>query len=159
MKPVVIDRFPYYQIYMKNNIYLLFIYIYIYIFMHIYCLYICFLSLSLSIYIYIYMYMYYSFECSFHQLMVFHWSDSKSPWISRTLCILTDLNNAVVWMVFTRPLISKSSSFWTKPLVTVPSMQSTIGITVNFLFHIFSLLYQGLAFRFLSVLLWFGFFV
>ena len=41
--------------------------------------------------------------------MVFHWSlgDSKSPWVSRTLLsILADLNNAVVWMVSTRLLIS-----------------------------------------------------
>ena len=37
-------------------------------------------------------------------------SDSKSPQISRTLLsILADLNNAVVWMVSTCPLISKSS--------------------------------------------------
>ena len=36
------------------------------------------------------------------------------------LSILTDLNNAVVWMVSTRPLISKSSSPGTNPLVTVP---------------------------------------
>ena len=49
-------------------------------------------------------------------LMVFHWSlnDSKSPQISRTLLsILTNLNNAVVWMVFTCPLISKFSSLFT----------------------------------------------
>ena len=38
--------------------------------------------------------------------MVFHWSlsDSKSPQVSRTLFnILAVLNNAVVWMVSTRP--------------------------------------------------------
>ena len=38
--------------------------------------------------------------------MVFHWrlSDSKSPQISRTLLsILAVFNNAVVWMVSTRP--------------------------------------------------------
>ena len=42
--------------------------------------------------------------------MVFHWnlSDSKSPQVSRTLLsILGDLNNAVVWMVSTRPLMLK----------------------------------------------------
>ena len=41
-------------------------------------------------------------------LMVFHWSLSgnKSPQVSRTLLsILADLNNAVVWMVSTHPLI------------------------------------------------------
>ena len=48
--------------------------------------------------------------------MVFHWSfsDSKSPQVYMTLLsILADLNNAVVWMVSTRPLISKSFSPWT----------------------------------------------
>ena len=41
--------------------------------------------------------------------MVFHWSlsDSKSPYVSRTLLsILADLNDAIVWMVSTRPPIS-----------------------------------------------------
>ena len=49
--------------------------------------------------------------------MVFHWclSDSKSPQVSRTL--LSILNNAVVWMVTTRPLTSKSSSLFNNPFV------------------------------------------
>ena len=54
-----------------------------------------------------------------YQLMVSRWSvsDGKSPQVSRTLLsILVDLNNAVVCMVSTRSLISKSSSpvpiFW-----------------------------------------------
>ena len=41
--------------------------------------------------------------------MVSHWSliDNKSSQISRTLLsILADLNNAVVWMVSTDPVIS-----------------------------------------------------
>ena len=72
-------------------------------------------------------------------LMVFLWSlsDSKSPQVSRTLSILVDLSNATVWMVGTRPLISKSSSPCTNPLVTVPSAPITIGIVVNFMFHSF----------------------
>ena len=50
-----------------------------------------------------------------HQLtlMVFQWSlsDSKSSQVSRTfLSILTDLNNAVLWMVSIRHQISNSSS-------------------------------------------------
>ena len=56
--------------------------------------------------------------------MVFHWSlrDSKSPLVSRILlCILADFNNAVVWMVSTRPLISKFYCSCNNPLVTVPS--------------------------------------
>ena len=43
--------------------------------------------------------------------MVSHWSlsDDKSPQDSRiVLSILGDLNNAVIYMVSTRPLISKS---------------------------------------------------
>ena len=53
--------------------------------------------------------------------MVSHWSfsDSKSPQVSRTLLsIQADLNNAVVWMVSTRPLISKSSRPFINSLVT-----------------------------------------
>ena len=65
-------------------------------------------------------------------------SDSKSPQVSRTfLSIPGDLNNAVVWMVSTHPLISKSSSPCTSPLVTVSSAPITIGFTVTFLLHSF----------------------
>ena len=73
-------------------------------------------------------------------MMVFHWclSDSKSPQVSRNLLsILADLNNAVVWMVSTRPLISTSFSPCTNFLVTVPSVPITFGITVIFMFHNF----------------------
>ena len=68
--------------------------------------------------------------------MVSHWSLSdKSPQVSRTLLsILTDLNHAVVWTVSTRPVISKSSSRCTNPLVTVPRTPITIGIIVTFMF-------------------------
>ena len=65
--------------------------------------------------------------------MVFHWSlsDSKSPQVSRTLLsILAVLNNAVVWMVSTRPPISKSSSPFSNPLVTVANAPITIGIII-----------------------------
>ena len=53
--------------------------------------------------------------------MVFHWSlsDSKSPQVPRTF--LADFNNAVVWMVSIRRLISKSLSLCINPFVTVPS--------------------------------------
>ena len=72
--------------------------------------------------------------------MVFHWSlsDSKSPQVSRTLLsILAVLNNAVVWMVSTRPPTSKSSSPFSNPLVTVPNSPITIGIIVTCMFHSF----------------------
>ena len=72
--------------------------------------------------------------------MVFHWSlsDCKSPQVSRTLLsILAVLNNAVVWTVSTRPVISKSSSPCTNPLVTVPWAPITIGIIVTFIFPSF----------------------
>ena len=73
--------------------------------------------------------------------MDFHWSlsDNKSPQVFRTLLsILADFSNTVVWMVFTHPLISKSSSLCTNPLVTVPGMPIRIYITFIFRFHSFS---------------------
>ena len=72
--------------------------------------------------------------------MVSYWSlsDSKSPQVSRTpLSVLADLNNAVLWIVSTRLLISKLSSSCINPLVTVPSAPITSGITVIFMFHSF----------------------
>ena len=85
--------------------------------------------------------------------MIFHWnwSDSKSPQTSMTLLsILAALNNAVVWMTSTRPIISKSSSPYTNPLGIVPSVPITIGIIVTFMFH--SFFFSSLArSRFLSL--------
>ena len=72
--------------------------------------------------------------------MVFHWSlsDSKFPQVSRTLLsILSVLNNAVVWMVSTRPPTSKSSSPLSNHLVTVPNAPITICIIVTCMFHSF----------------------
>ena len=89
--------------------------------------------------------------------MVFYWSlsDRKSPSVSRTLLsILADLNDAVV---SSRPLISKTSSPFTNPLVIVPRAPIKIRITVTFIFHSFSIPKQGPStnpsFRFLSILL------
>ena len=70
--------------------------------------------------------------------MVFHWSlsDIKTPQVSRTLLsIMAVLNNAVVWMVSTRPPASKFSSPFSNPLVTVPNAPITIGIIVTCMFH------------------------
>ena len=72
--------------------------------------------------------------------MIFHWSlsDNKSPQISRTfLDILADFNNAVIWMFSTHPVISKSSSPFINPLVTVPRAPIIIGINITFMFHSF----------------------
>ena len=63
-------------------------------------------------------------------LQEFEWQQ-----VSRTLLII--LNNAVVWMVSTHPLISKSSSPCTNPLVTVPIALITTGIIATFMFHSF----------------------
>ena len=73
-------------------------------------------------------------------MMVFDWSlsNSKSPQVSRThLSILAFFNNAVVWMVSTRPPTSKSSRPFNNPLVTVPKAPITIGLIVTFMFHSF----------------------
>ncbi len=69
--------------------------------------------------------------------MVFHWSlsDSKSPQVFRTLLsILAVFNNAVIWMVSTRPPTSHSSKLFNNLLVTVPKAPITIGIIVTFMF-------------------------
>ena len=67
--------------------------------------------------------------------MVFHWSlsDSKVPQVSSTLLtILADLDNAIVWMVSTRPVIFKFSSPSTNHLVTVPSATITLSFSTGF---------------------------
>ena len=72
--------------------------------------------------------------------MIFHkcLSDSKLLQVSRTLLnILADLNNAVIWMVSTRPLISKSYNPFINLLVTVPRAPITTGIKITFMFHSF----------------------
>ena len=72
--------------------------------------------------------------------MFSHWilSVSKSPQLSSTiLSILADLNNAVVWIVSSRPLISKSSTPCINPLLTVPSAPITTGITITFMYPSF----------------------
>ena len=53
--------------------------------------------------------------------MIFHrnLSNNKSP--LSLLSILADLNNTVVWMISTFPLIYKSSSTFTNPIGIVPS--------------------------------------
>ena len=70
-------------------------------------------------------------------------ADSFSPefeWqrvTSALFCSLAYFNDAVVWMVSTCPLISKSSSPCTTLLVTALSTPITIGITITFMFPSF----------------------
>ena len=83
----------------------------------------------------------------FTHLKVFHtsisWWLSIGVWVTANLLkspglsILADLNNAVVWMASTHPLISKSSSLCTNPLVMVPSVLITVSITIIFMFQSF----------------------
>ena len=77
--------------------------------------------------------------------MVSHKSiNDKSPQVSRTLLsILVDLNYAIVWVVSTCTLISKSFSLFTNPLGIVSSATTMFGITVTSMFHIFLVLYYG----------------
>ena len=78
--------------------------------------------------------------------MIFHWSlsDSKSLQVSGTLLsILAILNNVVLWMVSTRPLISESSSPFYNPSVTVRKPPITIGIIIIYLFIYLLFLYEN----------------
>ena len=94
--------------------------------------------------------------------MGFHWcsNDCKSPQVPGTLfSIPTKLSNAVVWMVSICPLISKSFSPCTNPLVTVRIVPITIGVSVTFMFHCFfhftckvkALIFLFVFFQFYSV--------
>ena len=76
-------------------------------------------------------------------LLGFYWSliDSKSPLFS--MILVSILADAVVWMVLIRPLISKTSSEVTNPLVTVPRIPITIVITVTFMVNRFSFSLPG----------------
>ena len=62
--------------------------------------------------------------------------DSKSSQVSKILLsILANFDYDDVWMVPTRPLISNSSSPFTKPLGIFSSASVTISITVTLMFH------------------------
>ena len=68
------------------------------------------------------------------------WGSFTGVWVTTSLLktllsILVDRDNAVVWMVSARPLISESSSPFTKPFRIILSALITIGITVTFMFH------------------------
>ena len=87
--------------------------------------------------------------------MVFHLSlnNCKSPQVSRTfLGILAELNYAVVWLISSCPLISKSSSPFTNHLRIVPGVPITVGITVILSSIVFQFSRIYLSFRLPSVL-------
>ena len=98
---------------------------------------------------------FYSFESFSHQrsLIVFHLilSYNKSSQVIRTfLSILADLNNAVVWMVSTRPLFSP----FTNPLWIVRSASiSPLPSCFIVLFDLWQGLGNYLSFLFLLILL------
>ena len=83
--------------------------------------------------------------------MVFPWSlnDRKSSQVFRTLLSILANLNAVVWMVSARPLISKSSSPFSKLLGIIPSISITNGITITFMFN--SFLSSLARFKYLSL--------
>ena len=72
--------------------------------------------------------------------MVIYWSLNycQSPQVSRThLSILANLKKAVVLMVPIHPMFSNSCSHFSKPLWTVSSTQTTVSVTLTFMFHRF----------------------
>ena len=87
--------------------------------------------------------------------MVFHCElgENKSPQVSRTLLSkMAGLNNSVVWIVSTRPFISKSFSFIINTLVTVPRALIIFGTTVTLMFRsFFSSLARSWYLSFLSL--------
>ena len=81
-------------------------------------------------------------------------SDNKSPQASRTLLsILADLNNALFWFISIRPVISKSSSPCSNPLVTVPRAAIPIGIIVTFMQSFFNSLAKSRYLSFFSIII------
>ena len=69
------------------------------------------------------------------------------------LSIQTDISNAVILMVSILPQISGSSWFFSKHLRTVPSIPTTTGITMTFIFHsLFVLFYFIFLFFYFFIL-------
>ena len=92
-----------------------------------------------SFWVHFYYYSFQSIESFFPPAL----ADSFSPdfeWqqVSTLLGLFT-----VFWLVSTRPLTSKSSNPCAFFLVIVPRAPITIGITVTFMFHSFSIPWQG----------------
>ena len=92
----------------------------------------------------------------------FEWQ--QSPQVSRTLLsILTVLNNVLVWMLTTRPVIFKPSSPFNNPLMNVSKAPIMISTVITFMFHSFFFQFPGKVqvliflftfFQFYSVVSW-----
>ena len=89
----------------------------------------------------------------------FCWWSFTGGWVTSILLkslglfSVFSLYSIVVWMFSTHTLISMSSSTFNHPLVTIPKAPNTIGVIVNFMFHIFFIFYfpskvEELIFRF-----------
>ena len=92
-----------------------------------------------------------SFFFFFFFYISFRWWYFIEVWVTTSLLespglffsILADLHNVVVWMVSTCHLLSKFSSPFNNPPVTVPKAPIIIGIWVTITFHSFSLPKRG----------------
>ena len=110
----------------------------------------------MRVYYYYYYYYYYYLLISLFHIRVFHWSlsDCKSSQVSKTLLsIRIVLNNAVIWMVASRPQNSWSFSLFNNPLVTVS--KQLLKLSPSFFIIFFSIPQQGrrnYSFHILSVL-------
>ena len=103
-------------------------------------------------YYYFYLFLFFLNPCKIFGLaLVFHWSlcDSKSPRVSRTLLsILTDLNNAIVWIVSTWHHISKFFKHLTNPLRIVQLVLPSIIIIIIHSLELFtSAIADGFSFN------------
>ena len=82
-------------------------------------------------------------------MVVFHWSLKYSKSFRTILSILADLNSAVVWIVLILPLISSSTSLFSRPFRTVPNVPTRIGTIFTCMFHsLFSFLAKSKLFIF-----------
>ena len=91
--------------------------------------------------------------------MVFRWclNDSKSLQVSKTVfSILTDLNNAVVWIVLNRPPISNSSSHFSSSWELFLTLQLKLVWTSPSYPTVFLILCQVSSIRLFLSFLWFS---
>ena len=105
--------------------------------MQIFC--ICALCDKLIIIIIIIIIPFRNFHCSLSRwFLTAVWVTSRSLQVSRSpLIILADLNNALVWMIFTLPLISKSSRPCTNLWVIVLKAPITFYMNATFMLRRF----------------------